>query len=258
MTLLSSLLILALAVPGEGASSAQEEVDQLHTEGLVLYRAGKHRPALAKFEEAYRKFPDPTILFNVAKCLEALGEVDRAIATYRSVSNQPGADADLVNRAKTRMEVLENAKLRSRTEPIADEAPLPPAVAPEEKPAAAVSTEVGGSWMTVGKWTFLGVGAAAAIAGGVLFGLGHGQHAEVQEAIDTTGPSGIASLTQAEAQSLLSAGTEKKNLGYGLMGAGTASVVVSALLFVFDGGEDTTVGIAATADGAGAIVRGRF
>src|SRR5688572_27911975 len=116
MTLVSSLLVLALVAPAQTQTSAQDEVDQLHTEGLVLYRAGKYKQALPKFEEAYRKFPDATILFNVGKCLEALGELDRAIGTYRAVANQPNVDGELVARAKTRIETLETAKLKSRTE----------------------------------------------------------------------------------------------------------------------------------------------
>lgn len=48
-----------------------------------LYKEARYASAIEKFEEAYRLKPHPSILFNIGRCYEQLGEIPRALRSYR-------------------------------------------------------------------------------------------------------------------------------------------------------------------------------
>ncbi|MBL8923416.1 MAG: PEGA domain-containing protein [Myxococcaceae bacterium] len=48
-----------------------------------LYKQARYSEAIAKFEEAYRLKPHPTIFFNIGRCYEQLGDIPRALKNYR-------------------------------------------------------------------------------------------------------------------------------------------------------------------------------
>lgn len=50
---------------------------------LTLYKQARYSEAIAKFEEAYRLKPHPTIFFNIGRCYEQLGDIPRALKYYR-------------------------------------------------------------------------------------------------------------------------------------------------------------------------------
>ena len=48
-----------------------------------LYKQARYSEAIAKFEEAYRLKPHPTIFFNIGRCYEQLNDIPRALKNYR-------------------------------------------------------------------------------------------------------------------------------------------------------------------------------
>lgn len=48
-----------------------------------LYKQARYSEAIAKFEEAYRLKPHPTIFFNIGRCYEQLNDLPRALKNYR-------------------------------------------------------------------------------------------------------------------------------------------------------------------------------
>lgn len=48
-----------------------------------LYKQARYSEAIAKFEEAYRLKPHPTIFFNIGRCYEQLSDLPRALKNYR-------------------------------------------------------------------------------------------------------------------------------------------------------------------------------
>ena len=48
-----------------------------------LYQQARYADAAAKFEEAYAIRPHPTIQYNIGRCLEQLGDLPRAMRSYR-------------------------------------------------------------------------------------------------------------------------------------------------------------------------------
>ena len=71
-----------------------------------LYQQARYADAAAKFEEAYALRPHPTIQYNIGRCLEQLGDLPRAMRSYRDYLRlMPDApDKDAVNAAVADLE----------------------------------------------------------------------------------------------------------------------------------------------------------
>lgn len=62
----------------------------------ALFARRKYAAAVVKFEEAYAARPHPSVLFNIARCREELGEVPAALRGYREYLRQTReSDAEL-------------------------------------------------------------------------------------------------------------------------------------------------------------------
>lgn len=83
--MLGVVLIAALsAAPQEAPSDGDAAKAKAAFEaGKKLYKAAKYAEAVAKFDEAYQARPHPAIFFNIAKCHEQLGDVPKALRSYR-------------------------------------------------------------------------------------------------------------------------------------------------------------------------------
>jgi len=61
--------------------------------GSQHYNLGEFQQALDAFKEAYRRYEDPSILFNIAQCERQLGHKREAIREYRAyLNNSENAD----------------------------------------------------------------------------------------------------------------------------------------------------------------------
>lgn len=61
--------------------------------GSQHYNLGEFQPALDAFKEAYRRYEDPSFLFNIAQCERQLGHKREAIREYRAyLNNSENAD----------------------------------------------------------------------------------------------------------------------------------------------------------------------
>jgi hypothetical protein len=95
MSLLLRLgLALIFALVAIGASPARalaqtnkqrDEARKIGGEALDLYKAGDFRAALAKFEQADKIVPAPTLKLHVARCLDRLDRMREAADKYRDV-----------------------------------------------------------------------------------------------------------------------------------------------------------------------------
>lgn len=66
--------------------------------GQALYSAAKYKDALAKFEESLAAKPHPATVFNIARCQDQLGDLVRAMTSYKEYLRQSpqATDADEV------------------------------------------------------------------------------------------------------------------------------------------------------------------
>lgn len=232
---------LVHVVPVEAASPQTPEqmrqVEDLYTQGAAYYQARKYRRAIQKFEEGYAIFPEPNLLFNIARAHEALGEIDKAIENYRRCADAEGVDADIALKARSKADKLSQMRLRSAVTP--DEAgthsnePIAPVRNLGQDASKQAPEETPSSWMGTAKWITGGIAAGLLIGGAVSLALGHSDHSDVEDAKDAAGD-GTATMTQVEASDLIDSGDSKKAIGYALLGVGAATAAASVVFFVMD------------------------
>lgn len=110
-TLIPLILASALTAgqPAFAADAAGDETaraKEAFSSGQRLYKTGKFAEAMGRFEEAYRLKPHPSILFNIGKCWEQLGEVAKALRSFKDYLHaEPEAkDKQQVNDAIANLE----------------------------------------------------------------------------------------------------------------------------------------------------------
>ncbi|MBK8481520.1 MAG: tetratricopeptide repeat protein [Proteobacteria bacterium] len=241
MPWLTLLLVLVLGAPAlaraEGAASGAGQepsqatdparrVEALYAEGVALFRAGAYREALARFETAYGVLPVPNLLYNIGRSFEALGELDRALASYRRCMDHPDSSGEAKLRSAQRYETLVQARVTGAqaTRPI--EAAPPPA-APALQPAEP------GAWRSTAGWVVLPVALAAVAAGGVAFVLGARDHAGIEDLLGYGDPAKVLEMTRAEALRRSDDGRLKKQIGVGLLAAGGVLAAAATALLIW-------------------------
>ena len=131
-------------VQSAGASGAK-----LSDEGFDLYRARDYRRAAEKFLQAYTLSQDSNLLFNIARCYEALGDPEAAIEKYEDFLSTPDADVQGKRRATQAIRELRQSKsasvpVTSLTCPFRPRVPMPSLLqsgeaVPPDRPARAAT-----------------------------------------------------------------------------------------------------------------------
>lgn len=218
------------------SSTTQADVERLFAEGAALYKGGKYREAIDKFEEAYALYPEPNLLYNTARAYEALGEIDGAITKYRLSANHPRAGDELKAKANAKLAVLQSARDKG-AEPSSSPAapsstPSPPSTSPPASPPPSPAPASAGfpMWGVAGG-VAAGVGALTAAGGGVVFGLGAATHSQLERDLEPDA-NGVTQVTRREAEDALDAGTTQKTAGVALLATGGVLVAAAVPLFV--------------------------
>lgn len=140
------LLLLAAALPARAADDpARTKADVAYQAGLADFQAGRFQEAFDHFHRAYLLDNAPTLLFNMARAAEEMGDAHTAIDHYRLYLDRV-PDAEDRPEVERRIRVME--KLAAR--PAESEPPV--------RRVAAVS-EARPSLMPWA-WTALGLGVA--------------------------------------------------------------------------------------------------
>ena len=107
------LLCAALALPARSqADNTADEADLAFALGNQSYAHREYDKALASYFLSLRLVPNANVLFNIARCYEALEKLDEAYRYYRELANAPGLrDSD------RRGIDLALARLARKTEP---------------------------------------------------------------------------------------------------------------------------------------------
>ena len=112
--LLTIAVCLLLVAPGAHADAPEIEIARGHSRrGSEYYRAGRFAEAAAEFELAHRELPIAEIDYNLGRCYEALGDIDRSLDAYRRFLGKPISEADRADVAE-RVRLLEAASPRAR------------------------------------------------------------------------------------------------------------------------------------------------
>jgi tetratricopeptide (TPR) repeat protein len=110
MRALATSLVLALTLAlGAVADDAEDARGARFAfqRGQNEYNLGNYTEAVRQFEEAYRLKPLPALLFNIAQCYRFIGNLEKAVQTYRSYLRNAAPDDKNVKRASELLEQVE-------------------------------------------------------------------------------------------------------------------------------------------------------
>ncbi|MGE0790580.1 MAG: tol-pal system YbgF family protein [Sandaracinaceae bacterium] len=196
--LLVALLGLAIAAPGAAQDDgARRSAIDLTRRAQEAYDAGRFDDAVELLEAAHRVYPEPTILYNLARSREANGDDEGAAEAYRGYLAERG-DADNADQARARLAVVERRIQERRA---LEEAARPPPS--DDVPTDAPVDDEGGSSISVVPWILAGLGAATL---GVGIGVGALAQARADEATNAVDHRTAYPLAQ-ESQDLALAAT---------------------------------------------------
>ncbi len=220
----SALLVTAALALGSPAAAAERRdgppaisFDALVEQGLVAYRARDYRVAAEKFLQANAMQPDPNLLFNVARCYEALGDTRGAVEKYRLFLASPDIEPGGRQRAEERLRILRRAAA--------------PGTTAADSPEATTETEAAPRRSALPVFGAV-VGAAGVLAGGLAYALGVRDQRQVTGVPEYGTPGAVHPLTEVQAHQLIDAGQRKKTIGAVLVGASGAILAASLAALV--------------------------
>lgn len=105
------ILIPVILLVGPAIAHAQphdeEGARELFKQGYEQLDRGEYVEALANFEAAYRHWPNPKILLNIATTLRQLGRFSEAAERYEQYLRDPGAAPERVDEVKLALQEVE-------------------------------------------------------------------------------------------------------------------------------------------------------
>ncbi len=126
---LALTVILLTTAPAQAAPT----FDELLQQGLSAYKSRQYETAAERFRAAYRLNPDPTLIYNVARCHELRGQTEKAIANYDLFVDLPGTSAAARAKAHAKIAALQRApKARVASVEALDASPAPSTPRPTE------------------------------------------------------------------------------------------------------------------------------
>lgn len=172
----SALLCIALAFAPRADAQRQRNADLrravlLFEESEELYNRGDFEGAATLLRRAYELHPDPTLVYNLGRSLEAMGDLDGAIAEYERYLRE-APDAEDRGEVEGQLRTLRERRDRLAEEPAAPIDDAPVEVRPDEEVDAPA---VGGG---VSPWPFvlMGGGGVFGVVGAVCGVVGSGAH----------------------------------------------------------------------------------
>ncbi|MCB9593497.1 MAG: hypothetical protein H6719_12255 [Sandaracinaceae bacterium] len=232
-----------MAAPAVAQDATLEgEARALYEAGAAAYAGGRYGEALAHFQRSYELSGRPELLNNIGSAAERDRQDELAVESYeRFLAEVP--DTPIRPRVERRIEALRRLLAEAREAPEASTGP-----AETQGPAAGSPADDGGAGPA--PWIVVGIGAAVAVVGGVLLGIGLAD----RSAVETPGAGAIwTDETQASYErgpALLTSGAILLPVGVVAVAAGVVWAVVS----LGDGGDAASV-----AFGPGTVeLRGRF
>jgi tetratricopeptide (TPR) repeat protein len=171
LRLASALLLGSMALVGGPArvSASDPDAVAMAAEASAAYKRGDFHAAIEGYQRAYALRPEPTLLFNLGRCYEAIGTAQAlrsAIEKYRAYLTAVG---DVPDREAVERRV---DALRRQVELLERPSPAPGASSASNRPVTPVE-EPGPA---VAPWIVVGVGVAGVALGGVLGAVAIARH----------------------------------------------------------------------------------
>jgi hypothetical protein len=132
--LLLPLFLPWLLVSGPAYGQSDQALAKKYFQlGKELYERAVYEGALEQFQQSYRYSKKPALLYNIARCYEAMGELDKAIAKYQEFVATKPPNAPII---QARIKNLKRRMGAQKPEP--EPKPKPkPELEPQPEPAEA-------------------------------------------------------------------------------------------------------------------------
>jgi tetratricopeptide (TPR) repeat protein len=210
-----------VAFSAEPAEDNDQKARELHAEGTRHYDLAEYDLAIEAFKQAYLLVERPSTLFNIAQAYRRKGDCERAAFFYR---NYLRLKPDAADREKTEVRIAEMDACAKRTETAREQ---PPAAAARATTTATDSIRGSASdertppWIL---WSVAGSGLAVAGAGAIVL---------------TTAARGLSACSPRCEPTHVGNLKTRAGVAYALIGAGTATLLFSAVLALLGpAGED--------------------
>ena len=233
--------------------------------GEEFYRRAAYARALEQFQEAYKLAPKPAMLYNMARCQEALGRLAEAIELYQKyLKTNPPNHLIIKARIDNLKKQLEQRKPKPAPKPASQPLPKPkpqpkpkPVLKPQPKPTSIPTPQPEPApesrpLRTPG-WALVGAGGALLATGLVMGALASDQADEMEQigqAFDTR---------YADAGDVESKGKTFQALqivGLAVGGAALASGVVLLILHRRGAGRERSAWLSPSVTPGGIVVTG--
>lgn len=103
-------LVAALVVPQLAHADARTDARRAFKNGMTLVAKGKLAEGIAELERANSIFPNPNIVYNIARAHAEAGNLEQAIARYKEYAATEPADKAAVLQLVTQLEARSGAK----------------------------------------------------------------------------------------------------------------------------------------------------
>jgi tetratricopeptide (TPR) repeat protein len=160
----------------DAEAAAKQQARMLSDRATTEYRLGYYAEAARLYEDAYRAWNDPALLYNIGQAYRMSRESAKAVVAYRSFIHAAPPGSPNVDLARKRIEELEASSSQSLLPPLSSERPTAtstPSLIPSTSSAPSVVRGPAppvAERRTAGRWWLWGLGAlvAGAVATGVL------------------------------------------------------------------------------------------
>jgi tetratricopeptide (TPR) repeat protein len=198
------LLIPSIAEAGEDTDLAKQHFVLAEK----LYQRGDYEGALQNLEKSYRHSGKPELLYNIARCEEQLGQLEKAVEHYRAfLKARPSGGPEIEARIQNLQRRLEQRSARSG----------PPRSIPRRS-------------LRLPGWILVGVGGALVVTGAVL-GWRASEQASDLEAASRQQPKAYFD----DHESTQSAGRSLQTGAILGLAIGGAAAVAGTVLLILDG-----------------------
>lgn len=118
--LIATTPILTMAPEAVAQRRAEEKPAELFKRAVETYRAGDYEASIKLFARLYEMDPNPFSLYNIGRCYEELGQLERAAQFYQRALARGGLPEDARVEAVDRLTAIEalqsDSRMRDRVE----------------------------------------------------------------------------------------------------------------------------------------------
>jgi tetratricopeptide (TPR) repeat protein len=253
-------LLCTLAITAPALAGPKDQAKEAFKQGTLHFNLGEYAEALGAFKDAYRAYPDPTFLYNLAQCERALGHKPQAVRFYKTyLAHLPDApnrvpveeaiaqlDKEIADEENQSLKAREEARardeslLKAHEEAVRARAEADALGAPRPNPArrAALIAGLGLSGLTV-----------------MSFAVATGLYLHAQDVFNQAQHQPTTRLMNG----LRAEGADYRSGAYALFGIGGAAAAGTVVAFIFYARAPKTIAFASLTDGGAQLsVAGRF